>query len=264
MPDVVSIGLGGGSIVRVADDGSVTVGPDSVGYAITERALGFGGDTMTATDIAGRLGMAAGGDASLVADIPQDVAERAMAVMRAMVEDAIDVMKVSSDPIDVVLVGGGAIVLPHELAGTAEVDAPEHAGCANAIGSAISKVSGVYEALVDYDVTPRDEALAAARAAAVEAAVEAGAVRDTVEIIDAEDVPLAYYPGHTNRVKPRATGRSFWVARIAPCRARPSTRRPRFSFAHAAEACVKGTGDLTRLAVGRSGLFGFARGVCLW
>ena len=206
MPDVVSIGLGGGSIVRVADDGSVTVGPDSVGYAITERALVFGGDTMTATDIAVRLGMASVGDASLVADIPQDVAERAMAVMRAMVEDAIDVMKVSSDPIDVVLVGGGAIVLPHELAGTAEVDAPEHAGCANAIGSAISKVSGVYEALVDYDVTPRDEALAAARAAAVEAAVEAGAVRDTVEIIDAEDVPLAYYPGHTNRVKVKAAG----------------------------------------------------------
>ena len=187
MPDVVSIGLGGGSIVRVADDGSVTVGPDSVGYAITERALVFGGDTMTATDIAVRLGMASVGDPSIVADISQDVAERAMAVMRAMVEDAIDVMKVSSDPIDVVLVGGGAIVLPHELAGTAEVDAPE-------------------QALVDYDVTPRDEALAAARAAAVEAAVEAGAVRDTVEIIDAEDVPLAYYPGHTNRVKVKAAG----------------------------------------------------------
>ena len=53
---------------------------------------------------------------------------------------------------------------------------------------------------------PRDEALAAARAAAIEAAVEAGAVRDTVEIIDAEDVPLAYYPGHTIRVKVKAAG----------------------------------------------------------
>ena len=206
MPDVVSIGLGGGSIVRVADDGTVCVGPDSVGYEIARKALVFGGDTMTATDIAVRLGMAEVGDAALVADIPQEVAERAMDAIRALVEDAIDVMKVSSDDIDVVLVGGGAIVLPHELAGTAEVDAPEHAGCANAIGSAISKVSGTYEALVDYDVTPRDEALAIARAAAVDAAVEAGAVRDTVEIIDAEDVPLAYYPGHTNRVKVKAAG----------------------------------------------------------
>ena len=203
---MVSIGLGGGSIVRVADDGSVTVGPDSVGYEITKRALVFGGDTMTATDIAVRLGMAKVGNPALVESIPQETAERAMAEMRQLVEDAIDVMKVSSDPIDTVLVGGGAIVLPRDLAGTAQVVTPEHAGCANAIGSAISKVSGVYEALVDYDKVPRDEALAQARTAAIEAAVEAGAIRDTVEIIDAEDVPLQYYPGHTNRVKVKAAG----------------------------------------------------------
>ena len=67
-------------------------------------------------------------------------------------------------------------------------------------------MSGTYEALVDYDEVPRDEALAAAREAAVEAAVAAGAVRETVEIIDIEDVPLAYYPGHTNRVKAKAAG----------------------------------------------------------
>ena len=89
MPDVVSIGLGGGSIVRVADDGTVCVGPDSVGYEIARKALVFGGDTMTATDIAVRLGMAEVGDAALVADIPQEVAERAMDAIRALVEDEI-------------------------------------------------------------------------------------------------------------------------------------------------------------------------------
>lgn len=210
MPDVLSIGLGGGSVVRVSEnsDGSVsaTVGPDSVGYQITERALVFGGDTLTATDVAVRLGMAEVGDVSKVADLPLAHAEAAMEAIRTMVEDAIDVMKVSSDPIDVVLVGGGAVVLPQDLAGTRQVFAPEHAGCANAIGSALSKVSGTYEELVDYDVVPREEALVAARAAAVEAAVAAGAVRDTVAVVDIEDVPLAYYPGHTNRVKARAAG----------------------------------------------------------
>ena len=210
MPDVLSIGLGGGSVVRVSEsaDGTVsaTVGPDSVGYRIAERALVFGGDTCTATDVAVRLGMAEVGDASLVAGLPLAHAEAAMETIRAMVEDAIDVMKVSSDPIDVVLVGGGAIVLPQDLAGTRQVLAPEHAGCANAIGSALSKVSGTYEELVDYDAVPRDEALAAARAAAIEAAVAAGAVPETVVVVDVEDVPLAYYPGHTNRVKARAAG----------------------------------------------------------
>ncbi|WP_139651978.1 hydantoinase/oxoprolinase N-terminal domain-containing protein [Raoultibacter phocaeensis] len=206
MPDVVSIGLGGGSIVREYEDGSVSVGPDSVGYEITSKALVFGGDTCTATDIAVRLGMAEVGDAALVAGISKDLAKRAMAAIRELVEEGIDVMKVTSDDIDVVLVGGGSIVLPTDLAGTAKVMKPEHSGCANAIGSAISKVSGTYEALVDYDEVPRDEALERARKAAIEEAVAAGAVRDTVEIIDIEDVPLAYYPGHTNRVKAKAAG----------------------------------------------------------
>ena len=35
-------------------------------------------------------------------------------------------------------------------------------------------------------------------------AVSAGAIRDTVEIIEVEDVPLAYYAGNTNRVKKKA------------------------------------------------------------
>ena len=206
MPDVASVGLGGGSVVRVADDGGVSVGSDSVGYEITKRALVFGGDTLTATDVAVRLGMAEVGDASLVAGVDEELARKALAAMRELVEDAVDAMKVSSDPVDAVLVGGGCIILPTDLAGTSQVEKPAHSGCANAIGSAISKVSGAYEALVDYDVTPRDEALAAARAAAVEAAVEAGAVRETVEVVDAEDVPLQYYPGRTNRVKVKAAG----------------------------------------------------------
>ena len=41
MPDIVSIGVGGGSLVREQPDGSVTVGPDSVGYRITQEALVF-------------------------------------------------------------------------------------------------------------------------------------------------------------------------------------------------------------------------------
>ena len=83
---------------------------------------------------------------------------------------------------------------------------PGFFGTANAIGSAISKVSGTYEALINYDELPRDQALAKARAEAVEMAVQAGAIRDTVEIIEVEDVPLAYYAGNTCRVKAKAAG----------------------------------------------------------
>lgn len=206
MPDVASIGLGGGSIVRKQPDGSVTVGPDSVGYQITEKALCFGGDVCTATDIAVRLGMTELGDKALVAGIDEAFAKKAMAAIRALCEDSIDAMKVSSEDVDVILVGGGSIVLPESLTGAKSVTKHEHGGVANAIGSAISKVSGTYEQLIDYNEIPRDEALAKAKAEAVELAVAAGAVRETVEIVDAEDVPLQYYPGNTARVKIKAAG----------------------------------------------------------
>lgn len=206
MPDVVSIGLGGGSIVREHADGSVTVGPDSVGYEITKKALVVGGDVLTATDIAVRLGMVELGDASKVAHIPEELAKKALAAIGTLVEDAIDSMKVSSADSDVILVGGGSIVLPEKLAGAAAVVKPDHFGCANAIGSAISKVSGTFEKLINYDEIPRDKALEQAKAEAVDLAVAAGAIRETVEIIEVEDVPLAYYAGNTNRVKIKAAG----------------------------------------------------------
>ena len=206
MPDVISIGLGGGSIVRVKPDGSVTVGPDSVGYEITKKALVFGGDVMTATDIAVRLGMVELGDKSKAASIPQEVADKAMAAIRALVEDSVDAMKVSNADVDLILVGGGSIILPEKINGAASVLKPEHFGCANAIGSAISKVSGTYEKLMNYDELPREQSLEKAKNEAIELAVEAGAVRETVEIIEMEDVPLAYYPGNTNRVKIKAAG----------------------------------------------------------
>jgi len=206
MPDVVTIGLGGGSIVREHSDGSITVGPDSVGYRINEEALIFGGNVITATDIAVRLNMVELGDKEKVAHISSEFAKKAMAEMKVMVEDAIDAMKVSSADVDVILVGGGSITLPHTLEGAASVLKPEFFGTANAIGSAISKVSGTFEKLIDYDKVPREDALEGAKAEAVEMAVSVGAVRETVEIIDVEDVPLAYYAGNTNRVKIKAAG----------------------------------------------------------
>ena len=75
MPDIISVGLGGGSIVR-SENGKITVGPDSVGYKIGQEALVFGGHTLTTTDIAVRLGLADVGDKSLVAHLDEDFAKR--------------------------------------------------------------------------------------------------------------------------------------------------------------------------------------------
>ena len=206
MPDVISIGLGGGSIVQKQSDGSVTVGPESVGYQITQKALVFGGDTITATDLAVASGLANLGDPAKVAHLDADFVQKGLEAIKMMVEDNLDAIKISSDPMDVVLVGGGSLIIPKTLVGAKSVQTPPHHGTANAIGSAISKVSGTYEKLISFDKTPREEALQAAKQEAIALAVKSGALEETVQIIDVEDVPLAYYPGNTSRVKIKAAG----------------------------------------------------------
>jgi N-methylhydantoinase A/oxoprolinase/acetone carboxylase beta subunit len=205
MPDVISIGLGGGSIVRQTDAG-ITVGPDSVGYQITKKALVFGGDTLTATDIAVRLNMAEIGDPKLVEHLPLDLCEAVLGVIKELVENQIDAMKISSEPVDIVLVGGGSIIIPDQLNGVKQVHKPQYFETANAIGAAISKVSGSFEKLISYDETPRDQALELAKTEAIAEAVKNGAVEGTVEIIDLEDVMLQYHDGNVHRVKAKAAG----------------------------------------------------------
>jgi N-methylhydantoinase A/oxoprolinase/acetone carboxylase beta subunit len=52
----------------------------------------------------------------------------------------------------------------------------------------------------------RDEAIADAKREAVDRAVAAGADPATVDIVDVEDVPLAYLPGNATRIRIKAVG----------------------------------------------------------
>ncbi|MBC2209407.1 hydantoinase/oxoprolinase N-terminal domain-containing protein [Listeria seeligeri] len=205
MPDIVSIGLGGGSIVR-EKDGEIAIGPDSVGYRISEEALVFGGKTMTTTDIAVRLGMANIGDAQLVAHIPTNFAEKAYEKIAQMTEDAIDKMKTSSSNVNLVLVGGGSVIIPDEIAGVATVFRDKNGPVANAIGASISQISGQYEQIYIYSQIEREVALQDAEQKAREQAGLAGAVADTIEVVEVEEIPLAYHPGNATRLRVKVVG----------------------------------------------------------
>lgn len=206
MPDILSIGLGGGSIVRQLTDGSVTVGPDSVGYAITDKALCFGGDTITATDIAVRLGKVKLGNPKLTDVISLSVAHKAVDVIQAQLANAVDKMKTSAEPVDLVLVGGGAIIATEAIAGTKKTFTSALGGVANAIGATIAQIGGQSERLYQYVTIPREEAITATTEDATRQAVEAGADQDTVQVVDVEEVPLQYAPGDSTRVKVKVVG----------------------------------------------------------
>lgn len=203
MPDVLAIGLGGGSLVR--DEGA-RIGPDSVGYEITEKALVFGGDTLTTTDIIVAAGLADIGDASRVASLPKATVETAIDTMHRMVDEAVDRMKTSADKLPVILVGGGSVLISRDLPSASEVIRPENAGVANAIGAAIAQVGGEVDRIYAMEGRQRDEVLDEAKAEATANAVAAGAIGDSVKIMDIEEVPLAYLPGSATRIRVKAVG----------------------------------------------------------
>lgn len=206
MPDLFSIGLGGGTIIRIKDNGDFTIGPDSVGHRLPEKGLIFGGDTLTATDVVVALGKVKLGDPEKVAHLDQKLLKRVYHKMVSLLEEAIDKIKTSADPVPVILVGGGSILFPDELKGASTVIRPEHSGVANAIGSAISQVSGQIEKIFLLDELGRETALRYAKEEAMAEAINAGADKESLVIVDVDDVPLAYLPGNATRVRVKAAG----------------------------------------------------------
>ncbi|KRK48376.1 hydantoinase oxoprolinase [Secundilactobacillus kimchicus JCM 15530] len=207
MPDVISIGLGGGSIVTVNDDGSVSVGPKSVGYKIVEEAITFGGDTLTATDVAVRLGMSTVGNPERVAKkVDLGVAEKAMEEIKRMVEDAVDKMKTNANDASIVLVGGGSIIVPEKLAGVSKAVKDQLGSVANAIGASIAQISGQIEQIYVYSEQNREESLNDAQRQAADLAKEAGADANTLELVEVEEIPIAYNADGSTKVRVKIVG----------------------------------------------------------
>ena len=203
MPDVLALGLGGGSIVR--DDGT-RIGPDSVGYELTEKAMVFGGEVLTATDIIVAAGAADIGERKRVNGVAAAVVEAGLNTMQRMVDEAVDRMKTSAEPLPVILVGGGAVLITRGLGAATEILRPRHAGVANAIGAAIAQVGGEVDRVFSLEGMGREQALDEAKSQAVERTVAAGADAGSVQIVDIEEVPLAYLPSSATRIRVKAVG----------------------------------------------------------
>ena len=206
MPDIMAMGLGGGSIVKTDDTGSLTVGPQSVGYKLLQEGLVFGGQTLTCSDIAVAAGYVDMGDKSKVASLDSNMVDRAVDKIHDIMADIVDRMKTSGEPVPLILVGGGAVLINRDIPGTSDTIIPDHASVANAIGAAIAQIGAEIDKVFSYDEVGREKAMEMAKQDVIEKAVIAGAERDSIEIIDIEEVPLAYVPGGAVRLRIKAAG----------------------------------------------------------
>jgi N-methylhydantoinase A/oxoprolinase/acetone carboxylase beta subunit len=204
MPDVLSFGLGGGSLVR--ENGAVGVGPDSVGYELTTRGLVFGGDTLTTTDVVVAAGYLELGEPGRVASLDRELVNRTLDEIQRSVDVAVDRMKMSAAALPVILVGGGSILIGRPIQGASEVLKPEHFAVANAIGAAIAQIGGEVDRVFSLENMTRDQALEHAKQEAVRTAIEAGADAASVQVVDVDEVPLTYLPSNAMRVRVKAVG----------------------------------------------------------
>lgn len=198
-PDVKSIGLGGGSVVRKGD--SMTVGPDSVGYGLTTEALVFGGSALTATDCAvlsnptldiGNRGLVDGA-------LNSGEIDQFKTVVRRKLETVVDRMKTSPEELPVILVGGGAVIAPDALAGASRVIKPKWAEVANAVGTAIARVSVVVDTVRSTELKSSQSVVEELKSEAIEKAVRAGAELSSVGIAEVDVLPLSVSAPHVSK-----------------------------------------------------------------
>ena len=202
MPDLISVGLGGGTLVDPGDP--TRIGPVSVGYRLAERARVFGGPDLTCTDIAVAAGLVVLGDPAKVAGLERGFVAAALARVHAIIADAVDRMRADATPRPLVAVGGGAFLVPDDLPGVSRVVRVANQGVANALGAAIAQVSGEVDQV--FQGIGRAAALARAREIATQRAMRAGADPTSIVLVDQEDIPIAYLPGDSLRVRVRVVG----------------------------------------------------------
>lgn len=164
--ELVSFGIGGGSIARLVD-GKVTVGPDSAGAAPGPACFGLGGREPTPTDawlVLGYLdpGYYLGGRKRLdpelarraLAQLSDDVEEAALTVKQAAEEAVAEGIRSRVDPDGLGLVaygGGGGILMPAvaQRLGIRKTLLSRFSPVFSAFGVSTLDVRHTYEARVD-------------------------------------------------------------------------------------------------------------------
>ncbi len=191
MPDVISIGLGGGSIIAPKEP--MAIGPVSVGHELPQKAKVFGGDTLTATDLAVAAGRCKVGD---TAPPSIDSIEKLVEILDKMVSDQVARARTSNKDIPVIAVGGGSVMMPSTIDGL-EVISPKHNDLANAVGAAIAQVSGqVSRVVLLNDDIDRDSAIKEVTDEATTLAVKRHADPKSISVLTVSDMPLSYLPGN--------------------------------------------------------------------
>lgn len=216
-PDLTSIALGGGTIIKHKEDKLVGLRPESAALNLQTLAKSYGGPMTTVHDIAvnlGRLnesleifGTPYATDLKKVKNLPEKVVKDAWDAIQKRVEKTIDEMKTTPEDVPVVMVGGGSMVVPDTYKGASEINRPEDFEVAGALGSTIAEISAYAENVIDLDHIDRKEGINNTIKMAKENLERNGGDRETAEVLNIEEIPFTYMPGEREKVRVKVKGK---------------------------------------------------------
>jgi N-methylhydantoinase A/oxoprolinase/acetone carboxylase beta subunit len=205
MPDVVAVGIGGGTIVRFKD-GKCHLGPDSVGYMLKEKGIAFGGDIMTLSDFS-----IANNQLQIEGSLEKvDIIKRIQVIsdnsfsealklvkeqIKFSIEKLVDKLKTDSKEIPVIACGGGAFLLPKKIEGASKVLFPKHLEVANAFGACIAQISSEEEMIVNTTQSNEKQELEKILSNVKKKLLKNGASEKSINVLIKESTPLTYLPG---------------------------------------------------------------------
>ncbi|KAH8595530.1 hypothetical protein B0O99DRAFT_652008 [Bisporella sp. PMI_857] len=181
IPDVLSIALGGGSIIRAGDQ--ISVGPDSLGARLAIESLAYGGSIMTANDLV---------HASNTSLVPQEIRISGLAEISRALEEAIDIVKTKQGDAKLILVGGGSIIIGDKISGVGDIIRPKYLEVANAVGAAVRAVLSQLSTVIPTEDRTIMQEVEDAKVVAIERCIAAGGDRETVEIVEVDIIPVSY------------------------------------------------------------------------
>lgn len=203
MPDVHSIGMGGGSHIHI-ERTRIDIGPKSCGSKTFTEAVSFGGSQLTLTDIALALGYI-----DIPGARPKNV-DLSLRGCRAVMNEGVGriyelISKIGPEEsmLPIVMIGGGASLFPKRLLDERFI-IPPYAHVANAYGAALAEISATIDTVVSLE--ERQQVLESLQRQAIQAAIQKGADYKTVKVVDIQILPYHYVPNRLARVIVRASG----------------------------------------------------------
>lgn len=194
MPNVLSIGLGGGSIVKLDP---ISIGPASTAQNLRTESIAFGGSKLTLTDVALSMGIMKILETDLSqVKISSTLGHIVFDQVKAQIQELVLKIQGKFKDIPIVYVGGGAALFQESTMPYFDV--------ANAYGAALANISGTVDTVIS--LKNRKKTLKDLHETARQNAIVHGADRTTLRLVDQQLIPYSYIPNQITRVIVRYSG----------------------------------------------------------